>query len=244
MKTTLHGIELAFEVRGEGEPLVLLHGFGGAGGDWAQVFDLDALEARHKLVVPDLRGHGRSTNTWPEFTHRQCAEDVLGLLDELGVSRAKAIGTSLGGNTLLHMATQAPPRVEAMVVVSATTHIPEEARTIMRQSPLERTEAEWAAMRRVHRHGDAQIRALWQQMRAFADSTTDLAFTRADLAKITARTLVVYGDRDPLYPVEIAVEMYRAIPNGALMVVPNGGHGPIYGDERAAFVAAATAFLR
>jgi len=63
------------------------------------------------------------------------------------------------------------------------------------------------------------------------------------LATITARTLIVHGDRDLLYPVELAMEMYRAIPGSALWVVPNGGHGPIFGPLAAPFVANAMAHL-
>ena len=70
-----------------------------------------------------------------------------------------------------------------------------------------------------------------------------MAFTPPLLATITARTLIVHGDRDPLYPVELALEMYRSIPGSALWVVPNGGHGPIFGAFAAPFVATASAFL-
>ncbi len=55
--------------------------------------------------------------------------------------------------------------------------------------------------------------------------------------------LIVHGDRDPLYPVELALEMYRAIPSSALWVVPNGGHGPIFGAMAGPFVETALAHL-
>jgi pimeloyl-ACP methyl ester carboxylesterase len=70
-----------------------------------------------------------------------------------------------------------------------------------------------------------------------------MAFTPPLLATIAARTLIVHGDRDPLYPVELALEMYRSIPESALWVVPNSGHGPIFGAQAAPFVAAALAHL-
>jgi len=242
---SVNGIDLAHEVRGEGEPLVLLHGFTGAGADWAHVFDLDELARRYRLVLPDARGHGRSTNPAGAFTHRQCARDTLALLDRLGVGRCKAIGASLGGNTLLHMATMDRERVEAMVLVSATPYFPAQARAIMAAMSDEgRSPEEWATMRARHAHGDGQIRALWRQANAFKDSHDDLTFTPPHLATIRARTLIVYGDRDPLYPVELAVEMYRAIPGAALWVVPGGGHGPIYGTtEKEAFTRAALGHL-
>jgi pimeloyl-ACP methyl ester carboxylesterase len=243
--TPLHGIDMYYEVRGEGEPLVLLHGFTGSGGDWVHVFDLDALSREYQVIVPDLRGHGRSTNPSQVFSHRQCALDLSVLLDELGIERCKAVGLSLGGNTLLHLATRQPARVEAMVVVSSPSYFPQQAREIMGALTVEsRTEEEWRIMRERHKHGDEQIRALWRQASAFKDSYDDMNFTPPYLSTITARTLVVSGDRDPLYPVEIFVEMYRAIPRSSLWVVPNGGHGPIFGEEREPFVRTALAFLR
>ena len=152
---------------------------------------------------------------------------------------------SLGGNTLLHLATREPDRVAAMVLVSATMYYPAEARAIMRaMAPEARSEAEWAEMRGRHAHGDQQIRALWTIAQSFADSYDDMAFTPPHLATIRARTLIVYGDRDPLYPVEMALALYRAIAAAQLAVVPGGGHGPIFaGEDRATFVRQALAFL-
>jgi len=241
----INGIEMYFEERGQGEPLVLLHGFTGAGADWQHVYDLDELAGRWRLIVPDLRGHGRSSNPGGVFTHAQCARDVTALLDHLGVARFRAVGMSLGGNTLLHMASRQPDRAAAMVLVSATMHYPAQARAIMRQMTEEgRSPAEWAEMRGRHAHGDDQIRTLWRNARAFADDHEDMAFTPPRLATITTPTLIVYGDRDPLYPVEMAVDMYRAIPNASLCVVPGGGHGPIFaGDARTSFVRTSLAFL-
>jgi pimeloyl-ACP methyl ester carboxylesterase len=79
--------------------------------------------------------------------------------------------------------------------------------------------------------------------RSFATSYQDMAFSSSTLATITARTLIVHGDRDPLYPVELAVELLRGIPGSALWVIANGGHGPIFGERAALFRSEALAFL-
>lgn len=113
----------------------------------------------------------------------------------------------------------------------------------MRSLPAEPPPEEMRALRGRHARGDEQIAALWEQQRRFADSFDDMAFTPPQLSRIQARTLIVYGDRDPLYPVEMAVEMYRAIPRSALWVVPGGGHGPIFGDAAGPFVRSALDFL-
>ena len=239
----INDMEMYYETRGDGEPLVLLHGGGGAGVNWELIFDV--APPGYRLVIPDLRGHGRSTNPLPEFSFRQAAKDVLALMDRLHIDRFKAIGLSMGAKTLLHAATQQPDRIEAMVLVSATPYFPEQARALMRQLTLEtKSEAEWQQMRQWHKHGDEQIRQLWRQMNALKDSYDDVNFTPPLLSTITARTLLVHGDRDPLYPVKLALEMYEAIPRSYLWVVPNAGHGPIFGEMKDRFVETAMALLR
>ena len=242
--TRVNGIELYVDECGDGPPLLLLHGMGGCADDW-RYFGRDELARHHRLYAVDLRGHGRSTNDGPELTHRQCADDVLALLDALGLARCAAIGLSMGGNVLLHVAVRAPERIAALVVVSATPRFGDQARALMRSMSEEgRSDAEWALMRGRHVHGDAQIRALWQAMRSLADSTDDVNFRAADLARIRARTLVVYGDRDPLYPLEYGVELYRGIPDASLWVVPGGGHGPIAGENTEEFTRRAFTAIR
>jgi len=242
---SVNGVQLYYEIEGAGEPLLLLHGGTGCHGDWAYA-GREHLVCEYRLIAPDARGHGRSTNPQRTITHRQCALDTLALLDHLGIQRCKAIGVSMGGNILLHMATLQPERIEAMVIVSATMNFPEQARKIMAAVPEaeQQPAAEWEAMRKRHHLGDEQIRALWEWTRSLKDSYDDMNFTPDTLSRITASTLVVYGDRDPLYPVEMAVEVYRAIPRSALWIVPKGGHGPIFLGVAAQFVQTALAFLR
>jgi pimeloyl-ACP methyl ester carboxylesterase len=72
----------------------------------------------------------------------------------------------------------------------------------------------------------------------------DMNMTREQLATITADTLVVSGDRDPLYPVELAVQLYREIRRSSLYVVPGGGHSPVFLSEREPFARRALAFLQ
>ncbi|HTO09280.1 MAG TPA: alpha/beta hydrolase [Myxococcota bacterium] len=239
----IHGAELHVETDGAGEPLLLLHGMGGCSQDWRHA-GRESLAREYRLVALDARGHGRSTNPQGGFSHRQLAADVRAALDALGIARCRAIGLSMGGNTLLHVATQEPERIEAMVVVSATPYFPEQARAIMRTvSPDGRSAEEWRVMRERHAHGDAQIRALWQAQHDLADSTDDMCFTPPQLARIRARTLVIYGDRDPLYPVELGVGLFRAIPRASLWVVPGGGHGPVFLEAAEPFARTALAFL-
>ena len=241
----LNDIEMYYETDGVGEPLLLLHGGTGCHENWVHA-GRDQFRREYSLIMPDARGHGRTTNPQRTITHRQCALDTLALLDHLGIANCRAIGLSMGGNILLHMATLQPERIRAMVLVSATLYFPEQARAIMRKIPVasEQPTQAWETMRKRHKLGDEQIVALWDWARELKDSYDDMSFTPAVLARITASTLIVYGDRDPMYPVEMGMEMYRAIPGAALWVVPNGGHGPVFFDAAARFAETALAFLR
>ena len=240
----VNGIDLYYETQGSGEPLLLLHGGSGSHEDWVHA-GRDEFVREYALIMPDARGHGRSTNPAKTITHRQCAHDTLALLDHLGIQKCRAIGLSMGGNILLHMATLQPERIEAMVAVSSTMYFPEQARAIMRQVPVDnQPPKEWETMRKRHKHGDEQIMAIWEWLRGMAESHDDMNFTAPSLARITARTLIVYGDRDFLYPVEMAVDMYRAIPQSTLWVVPKGGHGPVFLDAAPFFVKTVLDFFR
>lgn len=238
---TVNGVQLYFEIHGSGEPLVLLHGFGGCSQDWAPL--ISEWSSHFQLIVPDMRGHGRSESPVKVFRHRDSADDILALLDHLNISSFKGLGVSGGGNVLLHLATRHPERVKAMVLVSATSYFPAQARPIMRQYPDTISQQDLETMRKRHPGGDQQIKALLASTRSFADSYDDMNFTPPYLATIQARTLIIQGDRDPFYPVEISVEMYRAIPNSSLWIIPNGGHGPIGGERWPEFVKKAFDFL-
>jgi pimeloyl-ACP methyl ester carboxylesterase len=239
---TLNGTQIYFEVHGSSEPLILLHGFSGSSQDLTTV--AAEWRAEFQLIVPDLRGHGRSGILSKPFRHQEAAQDMLALLDHLKVSTCKGLGMSCGGNVLLHMATMQPERIKAMVLVSATSYFPAQARPIMRQYPDSLPEQQWEFLRRSHPGGDAQIQALLASTRAFADSHDDLSFTPPHLSTIRARTLIVQGDRDPLYPVDMSVEMAKAIPQSSLWIVPNSGHGPVIGERWPEFLRTAGAFLR
>jgi pimeloyl-ACP methyl ester carboxylesterase len=242
MIVALNGIELHYEIVGEGEPLLWLHGFLGCGDDWRHVFA--SPPAGFRLIAPDLRGHGKSTNPSGVFSFRNAAEDIRALIRHLGLTRVKAIGLSGGGIVLLHIATTDAMAIHSMVIVSAPPYFPEQVRTAQRKlSETVLGETAMSQMRRSHARGDAQIRELFSYSRAMAEHDDDVNFTPACLATIEARTLIVFGDNDPFYPVSLATELHSAIPRSRLWVVPGGGHGPIFGDHAPRFVEVAVRFL-
>jgi len=237
----VNNIDLYYEEYGTGKPLVLLHGFGGCSHNWHPF--TEKLSERHRLIVVDLRGHGYSTNPENKFTHGEAASDVFLLLEKLGVGQFSAMGMSSGGMTLLHMATSQPKRIESMVLISATSHFPDQARAIMRRASFSTMPSQVQEMYRgCAKRGDEQIRQLIAQFNALHDNYDDMNFTAQSLSTITARTLVVHGDRDNFFPLEIPVSIYRSIPNAALWIIPGGDHVPIY-NSKVPFSSTALRFL-
>jgi len=240
MHIDIDAMELHYDTHGVGEPLLWLHGGMGHGPDWEYIFKTPP--GGYELIAPDLRGHGRSTGASATYSFRQSALDAFRLLDHLGIDRAKVIGVSGGGITALHMATIHPERVTAMVPISAPPVFPKQARAIQRiYSEAMLSEAERALMRKRHPR-EGQLEMLFAQVHAFADAD-DPNFTPDQLATISAATLIVFGDRDPLYPVSLAFDLRQAIPRSWLWVVPNGGHGPVFGGDAPLFVETTLAFL-
>jgi len=220
---TINDSELFYRLCGDGPALLLLHGFFMSGAQWEPL--IPELAEEFRLVIPDLRGHGRSTNPSYKFTHRQAALDMYALLDKLGIGRFRAIGFSTGAMTLLHMATQQPGRIEAMALFGGTHYFPEQARAGIRAMTYETAAPEFMEMLGgLHVGGEKQIRALFSQFRQFAETYDDMNFTPAYLSTITARTLIVHGDRDEFLPVSIPVEIYGSLPHATLWIVPNAGH--------------------
>jgi pimeloyl-ACP methyl ester carboxylesterase len=238
----VNGIRMYYETHGEGEPLILLHGFFGSGTTWESY--VDELAKHFRLIIPDLRGHGRSTNPAKEFTHRQAALDVYALLDELKIEKFKAMGISSGGNILLHMATQQPERADAIVLIFAMSYHSDEARENIRQWTMEEVpDKRKRDLRERHKGGSDQIHALIAQFYKIAERYDDMNFTPPYLATINARTFIVHAERDKYIPISVPVEMYRNIPTSYLWVVPNGKHAVPEGKFKTTLIEKSMEFL-
>ena len=221
------GAQIFYCELGSGPPLLLLHGFFGAGESWAPF--VDELSASYRVIVPDMRGHGRSTNPSSRFLHRDSAADMLALLEHMEIAEVQAVGHSSGAMTLIHAATLEPGRFRSLVVLGGTPYSPETNRSRRRATTLDGFPPDvLAKLHRLHPGGDEQIRRLVTQFNANADIYDDLNLTAPLLGTISAETLIVHGDRDEYFPVEIALEMYRAIPNSYLWVPPNANHALVF----------------
>lgn len=227
--------KLHYRIAGSGPILLMLHGMTLTGEQWAP-FAKDFTDS-YTVVIADLPGHGGSSPLPGAFSFAKSAKLMHGLLDQLGAKQAFGIGHSAGGMTLLHMAAQQPKRLKAMVLVDAPPYIGPEARKIVRKDTWEKLDPkvqEWYL--KLHPGGQKQVVNIYRQYNGFAEASEYIA--PEVLKTLSVNTLIIWGDRDPAFPLEIPMEMYRSLPNAALWVIPQQGHTPLWvdmgGDTKAA----------
>ncbi|AWB45973.1 alpha/beta hydrolase [Paenibacillus sp. CAA11] len=119
-KKAVNGITLAYEDRGQGEVLVLLHGFCGSSGYWAKV--IPALSQKYRCIVPDLRGHGASDAPMGPYSIEQMADDIAELLEKLDIPSYTVLGHSLGGYIALSHAERYSSRLKAFGLIHSTAY--------------------------------------------------------------------------------------------------------------------------
>ncbi len=223
---TVDGGTLAFRIGGDGPPLLLVHGFSLTSHVWDPL--LQPLLAEYTVILPDLPGHGQSSWLSHGSTRRETARALNAALDSLGFHGVRAVGHSAGAVTVLHMALDRPGRIEAMALIDGAHRLSEASRgslasvTIASAGP-----AQLEHYRRYHPGGEAQVGAIYRELRAMATDFGD-EVTVETLAAVSTRALLIWGDRDPINPLHLALEMHDALPNASIWVVPGQGHSPIF----------------
>ena len=114
---TLHGHELSYLDSGEGPAVLFIHGLLGSHRNWAHL--IDALNTDHRVVAPDLFGHGASAKPMGDYSLGSHAATLRDLLDQLGIARVILVGHSLGGGIAMQFCYLFPERVERLVLVSS-----------------------------------------------------------------------------------------------------------------------------
>ncbi len=113
---TIDDIDIHYREHGHGEPLVLLHGLGSSGADWA--FQIESLGQHFRLVIPDLRGSGLSPAPSGRYSIGLFASDIWKLLDQLDIPHISLMGFSLGGAVAVEMALQRPQSVSRLMTIN------------------------------------------------------------------------------------------------------------------------------
>lgn len=120
-KLQLKDINLYYEICGEGEPLLLLHGLGSSSRDWE--LQVDYFSRQFKVIAIDLRGHGKSEKSRGPYSITLFAHDTARLLNELKSSPAHVLGISLGGMVAFQMAISFPEVVKSLIIVNSTPEL-------------------------------------------------------------------------------------------------------------------------
>jgi pimeloyl-ACP methyl ester carboxylesterase len=221
---SVNGLKTYYEVHGEGEPLLLMHG----GFCTVETFARQTPEfaKRYRVYVPERRGHGRTADVEGPITYEAMAEDTAGFMKALEIESAHLVGYSDGGNTALVLAHKRPELVRKLVCIGANFHyngMAPEAVQVMEHATPENFYP-WLINRYKEVSPDgpehlpevfAKIMRMWRE---------EPALTADDLARIQAPTLVLVGDRDWV-ALEHSLVMFRSIPAAQLCVVPGATHG-------------------
>lgn len=200
---------------------------------------VDALSQDFRVVRYDTRGHGRSPVPCGTWSVDDLADDLVGLLDRLGVARAHLVGLSLGGMTALRVAARHPARVDRLVLLCTAAHLPpaqgwlDRAATVRREGTAAVAEAvvgRWFTPAYLANHEDVRTRNV-----AMVSSTPPAGYAacceaiaamdqRPDLAEIAAPTLAIAGADDPATPPGLLEEIAHGVQDGRLLVVPEAAH--------------------
>lgn len=226
---SVNGIDLYYEVHGadhDGTPLILLHG-------GVQTFHLSfdallpGLVTDRQVIGVELQGHGHTADGERQFSIRQCAEDVVALLDELGIERADVFGYSLGGLVSIEIAARHPGRVRRAVLAAAhfrpDAYYPE-ITAPEQNSPRLPTEDDFTAMHRAYTevapdpdHFFPFLEKIQPAVHAFEPWNDE------ELARLTMPILMIIGDTD-FVRLEHAVEMQNRLPDSQLAILPGTKH--------------------
>lgn len=256
----LSGVDLwvQHDGRGDGAPVVLLHGLGSSSADWTR--QIPVFASAHRVLTIDLRGHGRSRPARGRLTVERMARDVGDALAALGERSAHVIGLSLGGCVGLTLAAAHPERVQSLTLVNAFARLtpsgPSGVARMLRRLGL----VCFAPMPVVAAHVARTLFPRPDQADAYRAAVTSLSrssrrvylLTMAAIARFDGRpqlglvrcpTLLVVGERDRTVPRAAAETLRRGIPHARLLVVPDSGHATPY-DQPDIFNRAVLDFIR
>jgi pimeloyl-ACP methyl ester carboxylesterase len=231
-----NGLRINYEVYGEGESLLLIHGGTATAQSWA--LHLPAFAEHFRVFAPDSRGHGRTDNPTGELDYRLMADDVAALIGALGLHRPLVLGYSDGGQIALELGIRYPGLARALVLGGTQFRFSEAYLEAVRRllgitdgkevdpEKLEREQPEWVAyLREAHGHvyGPEYWKTFVQQIASLW--LTPLRYDSEDLAAVTDPVLVLIGDRDEGASPEETVELFRLLSNAELAIAPASDHG-------------------
>jgi pimeloyl-ACP methyl ester carboxylesterase len=225
--------------RSTGTPVLLLHGGFGNSNYFGRLIPVLVAHG-YRVIAMDSRGHGRSTRSDAPLTYDLMAQDVLGLLDRLGISKVYLVGWSDGGIIGLDLAMTHPDRLAGLFAFGANADVSGLSdgadKTPVFAAYLARTAEEYRALSPTPRQWDrfgAAVNKMWGTLPAF---------TRSELASIRVPTTIADGEFDEAIKQTHDEYMAQAIPGAHLVILPRVSHFAMLQDP-AAFNGAVLHFL-
>jgi pimeloyl-ACP methyl ester carboxylesterase len=239
MRTVRTGdVDLHFDAVGAGEPLVLVHGLGSCGDDWAP--QVEHFRDRYHVVTLDLRGHGLSSKPQGPYSIPVFARDTAALLNALKLGPAHVVGISLGGMVAFQLAVDAPELVKSVAIVNSGPAVP--AATFKQRLPLNvrlfylrflglPRMAKMIAKRLFPNHDQEALRAAFvarvgaNDKHCYRESLKAIfGWSVADrLEAIRCPVLVLTADQD-YAPVELKRAYAQRLPDARVVVIPDSRH--------------------
>jgi pimeloyl-ACP methyl ester carboxylesterase len=224
----VNGLKMYYEIYGQGNPLVLIHG----GGSTIQTsFEkiIPLLSKNRKVIAVELQAHGRTNDRNADLTFEQDADDIAVLLKTLNIDKADFLGFSNGGTTTLQIAIRHPEIVNKIILGSALAKrngVPDWFWGFMSQAKLEN-------MPEQLKEGYKKVAADANGLQVMHDRDAKRMVNFKDIPdeqikNIKVPTLIIIGDKDIITP-EHAIELHRQIINSELAIIP-GGHGEYIGE--------------
>lgn len=217
------GVRTYYEIVGEGEPLVLLHGGLCTIETWGP--QLPALAAKYKVYLPERRGHGRTPDVAGPITYADMTADTIAFMTALGIKSARIVGWSDGAFIGLSIAMQRPDLVKKLGFISEPINesgvrprFLALAKTMKREHFPPAFEQAYAA---VSPDGPAHFPVVLEKLIALW--RTDKGIQMEQLRAVTTPTLIMTGD-DDMMVIPHASAMLEALPNAQLAVVPGTTH--------------------
>lgn len=230
---------IAYAEFGSGEPIIFAHGGLIDHQSWGNQLPL----ADHfRIILPDTRGHGRSGGADLPATYAAFGEDIVALMDVLGVERATLVGFSDGGCSAWHVALRHPDRLANLVVIGAPYNIANYNEGVVEGFHAMNAEEFEATARPLLKEMIAKIRAhmtdqewkdYWQRV-VKGLWVSEPNFALSDFAAMRVRTLLLYGENERSFSRQVYEELAATIPDCQLLSVPDAGHAAA--QENPAFV--------
>lgn len=214
----LSHVKTWYDERGEGEPLVLLHG----GVVDARFFEpnIEALAARFRVFALDLRGHGHTPDVEGPFTYEALAQDTIDFIDAVVGGPAHIVGHSVGAGVALHAALRRPDLLRRLVLVSGVFH--HDGLISTNEVDVDQVVAAFGpSYGAVSPDGEDHYPVVVRKV--FEMDQREPALTVSDLDGVGARTLVMASD-DDIIALEHTLALYRGIKDSEFAVVPGTSH--------------------